>query len=49
VPAHPDERELVIDEATDFSVLGVVCGVFRPMFDREQFGHSFAAAPTIAS
>jgi hypothetical protein len=23
VPAHPDERELVIDEATDFAVLGV--------------------------
>ncbi|HZF67357.1 MAG TPA: transcriptional repressor LexA [Gemmatirosa sp.] len=49
VPAHPDERELVIDEATDFAVLGVVCGVFRPMFDREQFGQSFAAAPTISS
>lgn len=29
-PANPSEREIVIAAADDFSVLGVVCGVFRP-------------------
>lgn len=28
--ANPSEREIVIDAEDDFSVLGVVCGVFRP-------------------
>ena len=32
-PANPAEREITITPAMDFSVLGVVCGVFRPNFD----------------
>jgi repressor LexA len=32
-PANPAEREIVITPGTDFAVLGVVCGVFRPSFD----------------
>lgn len=32
-PAHPDEREIVVKADDDFAVLGVVCGVFRPMCD----------------
>lgn len=33
-PAHPDEREIQISKGDDFSVLGVVCGVFRPFLER---------------
>jgi repressor LexA len=33
VPANTDEREITITPSTDFAVLGVVCGVFRPGFD----------------
>jgi len=32
-PASPDEREIVVGPQDDFAVLGVVCGVFRPMYD----------------
>lgn len=32
-PANPDEREIVVKPEDDFAVLGVVCGVFRPMCD----------------
>jgi repressor LexA len=32
-PANPEEREIAITPGTDFAVLGVVCGVFRPRFD----------------
>jgi repressor LexA len=32
-PANPDEREIVVKADDDFAVLGVVCGVFRPMCD----------------
>lgn len=32
-PANPDEREIVVKSDDDFAVLGVVCGVFRPMCD----------------
>lgn len=32
-PANPAEREITITPGMDFSVLGVVCGVFRPSFD----------------
>jgi repressor LexA len=32
-PANPEEREIAIAPGTDFAVLGVVCGVFRPSFD----------------
>jgi repressor LexA len=29
-PANPADREIVVDADTDFSLLGTVCGVFRP-------------------
>jgi repressor LexA len=29
-PANPAETEIVVPKGTDFSVLGVACGVFRP-------------------
>ena len=32
-PANPAEREITITPGMDFSVLGIVCGVFRPGFD----------------
>ena len=33
-PANPEEREIVVKPEDDFSGLGVVCGVFRPLCDR---------------
>ncbi|MEJ7758728.1 MAG: transcriptional repressor LexA [Gemmatimonadaceae bacterium] len=30
-PANPSEREIVIKPDDDFSILGVICGVFRPL------------------
>jgi repressor LexA len=33
-PANPREREIVVKPGDDFAVLGVVCGVFRPMCDQ---------------
>ena len=33
-PANPEEREIVVNPGDDFAVLGVVCGVFRPMCDQ---------------
>ncbi len=33
VPANPDERPITVKPGDDFSVLGTVCGVFRPMCD----------------
>ena len=33
-PANPEEREIVVEPGDDFAVLGVVCGVFRPMCDQ---------------
>lgn len=33
-PANPQEREIVVKDDDDFAVLGVVCGVFRPMCDQ---------------
>ena len=33
-PANPDEREIVIGPDDDFAVVGVVCGVYRPLFER---------------
>lgn len=29
-PANPNEKEIVVPKGSDFSVLGVACGVFRP-------------------
>ena len=34
-PANPDERAIAVKPTDDFAVLGVVCGVFRPMCDVE--------------
>jgi repressor LexA len=34
-PANPAEREIVVDPNEDFSILGTVCGVFRPFCDNE--------------
>jgi repressor LexA len=31
--ANPAERDIQVQPAMDFSVLGVICGVFRPGFD----------------
>ncbi|GLC26384.1 transcriptional repressor LexA [Roseisolibacter agri] len=36
-PANPAEREIVVGPSDDFAVLGVVCGIFRPFFDRDAF------------
>jgi SOS-response transcriptional repressor LexA len=33
VPANPHEREIVVHDDDDFAVLGVVAGIFRPLFD----------------
>jgi repressor LexA len=32
-PANPDDRAILVKPEDDFAVLGVVCGVFRPMCD----------------
>jgi repressor LexA len=42
-PANPAEREIVVGPSDDFGVLGVVCGVFRPFFDRSAFEQAEAA------
>jgi repressor LexA len=31
--ANPSERDITVQPGTDFGVLGVICGVFRPGFD----------------
>ncbi|HEU4628364.1 MAG TPA: transcriptional repressor LexA [Gemmatimonadaceae bacterium] len=31
---NPEEPDYVVTPADDFAVLGVVCGIFRPFFDR---------------
>jgi repressor LexA len=36
-PANPAEREITVSPGDDFSVLGVVSGVFRPFFDAKAF------------
>jgi len=33
-PANPDEREIVIGPDDDFAVLGVICGVYRPLHEQ---------------
>jgi repressor LexA len=35
-PAHPDERAIEVKPTDDFAVLGVVCGVFRPFYERAE-------------
>lgn len=34
-PANPAERSIEVSTKDDFSILGVVCGVFRPFFEQE--------------
>ena len=34
-PANPAERPIEVGPREDFAVLGVVCGVFRPFFEKE--------------
>jgi repressor LexA len=49
-PANPNEREIVVDESRDdYSVLGVVSGVFRPFFDTGAFTGTHAVADAVAS
>lgn len=35
VPANPVEEEIIVKRSDDFSLLGVVCGVFRPFQEME--------------
>ena len=42
-PANPAEREIVVRQGDDFAVLGVVCGIFRPFFDRDAFEGAITA------
>ena len=34
-PANPSERAIEVGPRSDFAVLGVVCGVFRPFYEQE--------------
>ena len=36
VPANPNESEIVVEPDDDFSILGTVCGVFRPFYEIEE-------------
>ena len=38
--ANPAERDITVQPGTDFGVLGVICGVFRPGFDANLGGNS---------
>jgi len=41
--ANPAERDITVQPGTDFGVLGVICGVFRPGFDANMGGNSVPA------
>jgi repressor LexA len=41
--ANPAERDITVQPGTDFGVLGVICGVFRPGFDANIGGNSVPA------
>ena len=41
--ANPAERDIPVQPSTDFGVLGVICGVFRPSYDANQGGNSIPA------
>ena len=34
-PANPSDRAIEVGPTSDFGILGVVCGVFRPFFEQE--------------
>jgi repressor LexA len=36
--ANPADRDISVQPGTDFGILGVICGVFRPGFDANQTG-----------
>jgi len=38
--ANPAERDITVQPGTDFGVLGVICGVFRPSYDANLGGNS---------
>jgi repressor LexA len=38
--ANPAERDIAVQPGTDFGILGVVCGVFRPGFDANLGGNT---------
>ena len=38
--ANPADRDIPVQANTDFGILGVICGVFRPGFDANQGGNS---------
>lgn len=38
--ANPAERDITVQPGTDFGVLGVICGVFRPGFDANMGSNS---------
>jgi len=42
-PANPADREIVVRDGDDFAILGVVCGIFRPFFDRDAFEGAITA------
>jgi repressor LexA len=44
-PANPTERAIEVGPRDDFSVLGVVCGIFRPFFEAEPVREMEEIAP----
>jgi repressor LexA len=44
-PANPADRAIEVTPGDDFSVLGVVCGVFRPFWEQEPAPTLTAAQP----
>lgn len=47
-PAHPSERSIDVTNRSDFSLLGVVCGVFRPFFEQEVAEEPIVDEPAVA-
>jgi SOS-response transcriptional repressor LexA len=33
-PASPGEQEIIIDHGQDVTIVGVICGVFRPFWEQ---------------
>ena len=48
-PANPSEREIVLNENDDYSILGVLCGVFRPFVTMEAMTAAQTEAETALS
>ena len=49
VPANPNEREIAVAPDDDFSVLGVVSGIFRPLFDGHVPSPTLETAEAVAA